>query len=86
MYRTANQSQSVDHPLPSAGMTKLASPSSTLSYDSAFQVRPPSVSERSTSVYSEYVARASGNISVPADKYEAYVNCQLGMYPVVGWE
>lgn len=54
--------------------------------DSELEVRPPQVSPHSVDIYSEYVARAHGNTRVACDKYDAYVNCQLGVFPVVGWE
>lgn len=54
--------------------------------DSDLEVRPPQVSPRSEDIYSQYVARACGDTRVACDKYDAYVNCELGVFPVIGWE
>lgn len=54
--------------------------------DSDLEVRPPQVSSRSEDIYSQYVARACGDTRVSCDKYDAYVNCELGVFPVIGWE
>lgn len=54
--------------------------------DSDLEVRPPQVSPRSEDMYSQYVARACGDTRVACDKYDAYVNCELGVFPVIGWE
>lgn len=81
MYR---QSQSAESPVP--GMLKPSPPTPTLSEDSSFQVRPPTISEHSAAVYTDYVARATGNVAVVTDQYQAYVDCQLDIFPVLGWE
>lgn len=54
--------------------------------DSDLEVRPPQVSPRSEDIYSQYVARACGDTHVACDKYNAYVNCELRVFPVIGWE
>lgn len=54
--------------------------------DSDLEVRPLQVSPRSEDIYSQYVARACGDTRVACDKYDAYVNCELGVFPVIGWE
>uniref|UniRef100_A0A1B6MPG8 Uncharacterized protein n=1 Tax=Graphocephala atropunctata TaxID=36148 RepID=A0A1B6MPG8_9HEMI len=82
MYRTANKT--IEQPL-SSGMVSPTQPQ-PLVRTSAFEVTPPEVSEESVAIYRQYVARASGNVNVSKDKYQAYVDCQLGIFPVVGWE
>ncbi|KAG8331674.1 phosphatidylinositol-3,5-bisphosphate 5-phosphatase, variant 2 [Homalodisca vitripennis] len=82
MYRMANKA--AEQPL----STGMVSPSQTQPSvrTSAFEVTPPEVSEKSVAIYSQYVERARGNVTVNTDKYQAYVNCELGVFPVVGWE
>lgn len=51
-----------------------------------YKVEPPVVPAASVNIYTQYVAQVDGNFTVQEDKYEAYVNCKLDVFPVVGWE
>ncbi|XP_054263267.1 polyphosphoinositide phosphatase-like isoform X2 [Macrosteles quadrilineatus] len=86
MHRLANKT--VEQLAVNSVMSKLSPPvcPQQLSDDSTFQVTPPQVSEKSLDIYRDYVARSSGEVSVPEDKYTAYVNSQLDLFPVIGWE
>lgn len=84
MYRMSADPQSVTTLSPALPTTQPSDNYRTR--DSELEVRPPQVSPRSVDIYSQYVARAHGNTCVASDKYDAYVNCQLGVFPVIGWE
>lgn len=84
MYRMSVDPQSVTTLSPALPTTQPSDNYKTR--DSEMEVRPPQVSPRSEDIYSQYVARACGDTRVACDKYDAYINCELGVFPVIGWE
>lgn len=60
--------------------------STTVSNDSSFEVTPPTVSEATKAIYSQYIERGKGIVTVDTEKYKRYVNCELGLFPAVGWD
>lgn len=60
--------------------------SNTMNNDSSFEVTPPTVCEMTKAIYSQYIERGKGIVTADAEMYKRYINCELGLFPAVGWD